>query len=92
MREIRGVGERLANILVFEIREVAQQILNGSSGRKRLDDHANSYALAPDAWLSAHDFGIGGYPAELLHVVRIALNSALESGWRGGAFVDGAAG
>ena len=81
MREIRGVGEGLANILIFKIQEVVEQVLNGSAGRERLGDHANGDAHASDAWLSAHDFGIGGYPSELLRVVRIALNSALKSGW-----------
>jgi hypothetical protein len=56
--------------------EVAEQVFDGSPGRKRLYDHANSDAHAPNTRLSAHDLGISGYPAELLHVVRIALNSA----------------
>ena len=71
MREIRGICECFPNILIFKIREVAEQVFDSSASRERLDDHANGDAHAPDAWLSAHDFGVGGYPAELLHLVRI---------------------
>jgi len=78
LRETRGICERLANIPIFKIREVAEQVVDGPSGRERLDNHANSDAHAPDTWLSAHDFGISGYAAKLLHVVRIALNPACE--------------
>jgi hypothetical protein len=76
LREIRGICERLTNILIFKIRVVAEQVFDGSPGGERLDDHANSDAHAPDTRLSAHDLGISGYPAELLHVARIALNPA----------------
>jgi hypothetical protein len=73
LREIGGIGKRLANVLIFKIREVAEQVLDGSARRKGFDDHADRDAHPPDTWLSAHNFRTGGYPAELLHVVRIAF-------------------
>lgn len=79
---IGGICKRLANVLIFRIREVASQVLDGSP-RLRFDDHAGRDAHAPDTWLAAHDFGVGGYPAELLHVVRTAFKSGLQTpyGW-----------
>jgi hypothetical protein len=74
LREIRRIRERLPNVLILKVGEVGEEILDRSAGRERLDDHADSYAHAPDTRLSAHNLGIGGYPAELLHVVGIALN------------------
>jgi len=76
--QTRGIGERLTNILVFKIREVVEQAFDGSPRCKRLDDHANSDAHAPDTRLAAHNLGISGYPAEPLHAVRIALNPAYK--------------
>lgn len=80
LREIGGVRERLTNVLIFEIREVVEQIFNGSACRESLDDHADSDAHAPYTRLSTHDFGIGGNASELLHVVRIASNSTAQVG------------
>ena len=66
------VTESFANIRLFDIREIGKQLFDGAAGRQRLDNHADGYAHATDAWLAAHDLGIHRNAVELLHVVMTA--------------------
>ena len=67
-----GKGGRLANIRLFEIREIGEQLLDRAPGGHGLNDHADGHTHAVDARLAAHDFRIRRDAVELLHVVIIA--------------------
>ena len=66
-------GESLADVRLFEIWEVGEKLGDGSARRECLDDHTDRYAHTADARFAAHDFGVEGDTAELLHRVMIAL-------------------
>ena len=38
-----GEGERLANVLLFQIGEIEEQLLDRPAGSKRFHDHANCH-------------------------------------------------
>ena len=67
-----GEAESLANIQLFDIREIGKQLFNSAASCQSLDDHADDYAHAANAWLAAHDLRIHRNAVELLHVVMIA--------------------
>ena len=62
----------LADVTLFQIREIRKQLLDGASCRKRLDNHADGHAHSPDTGLTAHDLRIDRDSLDLLHVVMIA--------------------
>jgi hypothetical protein len=69
----RGEGERLANIRLFEVRKVSEQLLHRAPGGDGFDAHPNGYAHAPDAWLPAHHFRIDHDTLQLLYVFMVRL-------------------
>ena len=71
-------SQRLANVVLFEIRKVGQQLLDGPPGSQSLHDHADGHTHAPNTRLAAHDFRIHGNPAEILHVPIIAHLAAID--------------
>jgi hypothetical protein len=67
-----GESESFANVRLFDIREIRQQLFDGASGCQRLYEHTDSHAHATDARLAAHDLGLHRNAVELLQVAVIA--------------------
>jgi len=68
--EAGGEGKGFANIGLFDVGEIGEQLFDCASGCKRLDDHSNGDAHPTDAGFPAHDFGIDGDSLKLLHIVN----------------------
>ena len=72
LSQMCGEGKSLANIGLFDIGEVRQQLLDSAAGRRRLDDHSDGHTHTSDAWFAAHDLGIHRDAFESLHDAMIA--------------------
>jgi hypothetical protein len=74
LRKLGGEGERLANVGLFEVRKVSEQLVHSAPSGQCLDDHSDRHPHASDARLSAHHFRIDCDAPQLLHILyRSAL-------------------
>ena len=63
--------ESIADVRLFEVGKIGEQLLDRAAGRKGLDDHACRHTHSSNARFTAHDIGIHRNAAELVHVVMI---------------------
>jgi L-alanine-DL-glutamate epimerase-like enolase superfamily enzyme len=68
LSQARRVRQSLADVLLFKVREVGQEVANAATGGHRLDDHSHGHAHAADTRLSAHDRRIKRNSPQFLHV------------------------
>ena len=62
-----SVGQRLSDVLRFEVRICTQDFFGRVPRRQKTDDHANRDPHTANARLTAHDGGIKSNPFEGLH-------------------------
>jgi hypothetical protein len=74
--QTRGESQRFADILLFQIWEVRQQVVDGTPRRNRLDNHSNGHPHATNARLTPHYCWIDGDSLEFLHVNMISQQSS----------------
>jgi hypothetical protein len=80
LSQVCGEGKRFADVRLFDIWKIGQQLFDGAARGHRLDDHAGGHTHAPDAWLAAHDRGIHGNAVEVLYVVWDSAEATLSAG------------
>ena len=96
LRSPRSVGQGRADIWLFEVRVVSENVWHGSACRQRTENRAYSDAHAANTWLSPHDVGIVGHPCQQLHAGKAAPRPRpgrfSPSGRSGAADVGGSSG
>lgn len=74
-----GEGERFADVLLFEVREIGEELGNRATCCESFDDHSHGDTHAADAGLAAHNFRIERDAAELLHTLIIAFTRGVRA-------------
>jgi hypothetical protein len=75
--ETGGEGERLPDILLFQVREIHKQFFNLTARSNRFHDHANRDAHSPYARFAAHYVRVDRNAAKVLHVPMISQARAI---------------